>query len=65
METDNVSLTIDDNKKTYAVDDNYNRVEVYSKNDVDNKKQSKILSGTSVPSNDFGEDGDIYLQYDE
>ncbi len=48
----------------YGVDKNYNKVRVYSKEEADEKKQNKILSGTSIPSNDLGENGDIYLQYD-
>lgn len=27
------------------------------------KKQNKVLSGTSAPSNSLGQNGDIYLQY--
>lgn len=30
---------------------------------LNNNKQNKVLSGTSTPTNDLGEDGDIYLQY--
>lgn len=30
---------------------------------LNNNKQNKVLSGTSTPSNDLGEDGDIYLQH--
>ncbi len=55
-----------DNEETkiYGVDGNYNKVETYSKEDIDNKKQSKVLSGTSEPLDSLGEDGDIYLQYE-
>lgn len=51
-------------KETYGVDENYNKVEVYSKEDIDNKKQNKVLSGTNNPSDSLGEDGDVYLQYE-
>lgn len=30
---------------------------------LNNNKQNKVLSGTSTPTNDLGEDGDIYLQH--
>lgn len=32
---------------------------------VENYVQRKVLSGTSEPSSSLGEDGDIYLQYEE
>lgn len=27
-------------------------------------KQDKVLSGTAIPTNDLGNDGDVYLQYE-
>lgn len=65
VELDIQTFANDDNeeKKYYGVNEDYNKIEVYSKEDVDNKKQKKILTGTSRPSDSLGEDGDIYLQY--
>ena len=57
----NDTLDNNENKNIYAVDENFNKTEVYSKEDVDNK----ILSGTSEPETDLGKNGDIYLQYSE
>lgn len=65
MEVNSKSSSLDEeNKRAYAVDDDFNKVEVYSKDDMDVKIQGKILSGTTKPSNSLGEDGDIYLQYE-
>lgn len=50
----------EEDKSAYAVDEDFNKVEVYSKEDID----SKILSGTVAPDNSLGKDGDIYLQYE-
>ena len=36
----------------------------YTKTEVDSKFTSAILSGTTEPSSDLGEDGAIYIKYD-
>lgn len=32
---------------------------------VDEAKQNTILSGTTTPSDTLGEDGDVYIQYED
>ena len=41
----------------------YGITDAYTKTESDNNYQPKVLSGTSNPSSNLGNNGDIYLQY--
>lgn len=56
------------NQKFEGVNSNINNINAkfnnhYTKTESDNKFQPKVLSGTTVPSNNLGNNGDVYFKY--
>lgn len=52
-------------EKVYAFCENLCKEETMTKEQIKDYAQKKVLSGTDNPSSELGEDGDIYLQYEE
>lgn len=69
-ETTNIidnSTLLDNEKQTYSGKVIDSKITDINTNitAIDNSKQNNILSGTTAPTSDLGEDGDIYFQYTE